>query len=193
MNQSDRTPFNYFFYNNIGRNPRFYLSVGVDKDFSGGGKIFPDIENDFRLDNLTSKSNYYTPPSKFYLDYFGVPNFLCETRINTNFRYAGNKREEWFYPQASLDLITQRTDVDINSREQFFYNKSYSKQVTPLKQRMLASNYSKDFNDCKTDFPNGIIASLPDNSENNSYDPWLRPCTSVRLVRNSKLLLDFQE
>lgn len=174
LNQSDRTPFNYYFYNNIGRNPAFYVSYNIDKDFSGGGKLFPDIVDDFVLDNETKSGNYYRPPSKFYLFHYGIPNFLCETRINTNYRYAEKEIERNFYPQVGdVGQWTQEKNVSIREPNYFFYNRSYSKQVTPLKIRTLSETYNEEDNNCKTDFPNGIIASLPDNSENNSYDPWL--------------------
>ena len=174
MNQADRTPFNYFFYNNIGRNPLFYVSYNINKDFEGGGKIFPDIDNDFVMDNTTASGNYYTPPSKFYLYHYGVPSFLCETRINTNFRYAETPLQRQFYPQVGdLENWTQEKNVSIREPEYFFYNKAYSKQVTKLKNRTLADNYNRELNDVRTDFPNGILSSLPDNSENNTYDPWL--------------------
>lgn len=175
MQQADRTPFNYFFYNNIGRNPLFYVSYNVNKDFDTGGRIFPNIDNDFNMDNLKSNnSNYYTPPSKFYLYYYGVPSFLCETRINTNYRYAEIPLQRQFFPQVGdLGSWTQEKNVSIREPEYFFYNKAYSKQVTRLKNRTLADNYNKELNDVRTDFPNGILSSLPDNSENNTYDPWL--------------------
>ena len=192
MGQADRTPFNYFFYNSIGRNPRFYLSVGVDKDFSGGGKLFPDVENDFRLDNLTNKSNYYIPPSKFYLYYYGIPNFLCETRINTNFRYAEEPYHRQFYPQVGdLGDWTQEKNVSIREKNWFFYNRTYSKQQPSFKNRILSVNYDKT---CLVDKPNGILASLPDNSENNNYDPWLiyRPLDFFEFPTNYGKLIDVQ-
>lgn len=174
MNQADRTPFNYFYYNNIGRDPLFYVSYNINKDFEGGGRILPDIDNDFVMDNTTASGNYYTPPSKFYLFHYGVPSFLCETRINTNFRYAETPLQRQFFPQVGdLENWTQEKNVSIREPEYFFYNKAYSKQVTRLKSRTLADNYNKELNDVRTDFPNGILSSLPDNSENNTYDPWL--------------------
>lgn len=174
LGQSNNTPFNYYYYNNIGRNPKYYLSYGVNKDFEGGGKLFPDLVDDFVFDNETKDGNYYIPPSKFYLYYYGVPSFLCETRINTNYRYAETPLQRQFFPQVGdLGNWTQEKNVSIREPEYFFYNKAYSKQVTRFKNRTLADNYNKELNDVRTDFPNGILSSLPDNSENNTYDPWL--------------------
>lgn len=195
MGQADRTPFNYFFYNNIGRNPLFYISYEIDKEFDQNGKFFPDISSDFNFDSSTKSRFYYKPPSKFYLYYYGIPNFLCETRINTNFRYAEEPYHRQFFPQVGdLGEWTQEKNVPIREKNWFFYNRTYSKQTTPLKLRTLYNNYNKTFNDCKTDFPNGIIASLPDNSENNSYDPWLiyRPLDFFEFPTNYGKLIDVQ-
>ena len=189
----DRAPWNYYFYNNIGRNPRFYLSYGINKDFEGGGKNFPDVQDDFNLDLVKKEGNYYVEPSRFYLYYYGIPKFLCETRINTNFRYGGEKLEERS-PSTAGDIAewTQERNVSIREKNWFFYNKAYSKGVTPFKNRILSSTYTKAFNDCKTDFPNGIISSLPDNSENNDYDPWLiyRPLDFFEFPSNYGKLKD---
>lgn len=195
MQQADRTPFNYYAYNNIGKDPLFYVSHAIDKDFDGGGQIFPDIDDDFVMDNLTSKRNYHVPPSKFYLYYYGIPSFLCETRINTNFRYAETPYERQFYPQVGdLGDWTQEKNVSIKQPNWFFYNKAYSKSVTRFKNRTLFDNYDKDFDNCRTDFPNGILASLPDNSENNTYDPWLiyRPLDFFEFPTNYGKLIDVQ-
>lgn len=192
MGQSDRTPFNYFFYNNIGRNPKFYLSAGVDKDFSGGGRIFPDIDNDFVFDNISSVNNYYTPPSKFYLYFYGIPNFLCETRINTNYRYAEEPYQRQFYPQVGdLGDWTQEKNVSIRDKNWFFYNKNYSRIKPSFKNRFLPVNYP---NNCDIGKPNGILSSLPDSSENNDYDPWLiyRPLNIFEFPTNYGKLVDVQ-
>lgn len=174
MKQADNTPFNYFFYNNIGRNPRFYVSYKIDKDFDSNGKLFPDVVTDKNFDTPAQSGNYHRPPSKFYLWYYGVPNFLCETRINTNYRYAGTDYKEHFYPQVGdLGEWTQESVVSIREPNVFNYNRVYSNQTHSLKLRTLSDIYNKEKNDCKTDFPNGVIYSLPDNSENSSYDPWL--------------------
>lgn len=195
MGGADREPFNYYFYNNIGRNPKFYLSYGINKDFEGGGKLFPDIEDDFVMDSTRQEGNYFVPPSKFYLYYYGVPNFLCESRINTNYRYGGKKIEERS-PETGGDLgdWTQESTVSIREKNWFFYNDIYSKTKTGYKTATLPSNYKKEDNNCKADFPNGIVSSLPDNSENNDYDPWLiyKPLDFFEFPSNYGKLIDVQ-
>jgi hypothetical protein len=174
MKQADLTPFNYFFYNNIGKNPLFWVSYLIDKEFNRNGRLFPDITTDKSFDNNEEKGNYFRPPSKFYLYYYGVPSFLCETRINTNNRYAGLELSKQFYPQVGdLGEWTQETNVPIRTPNDFRYNDTYSKQTLAFKTRKLSVDYSLVENLCKNNFPNGVIYSLPDNSENSSIDPWL--------------------
>ena len=174
MKQADLTPFNYFFYNNIGRNPKFWLSYELDKDFDSNGKLFPDIVTEKNFDVDTKGGNYYRPPSRFYLYHYGVPSFLCESRINTNFRYGGKELKEQFFPQVGdLGEWTQESVVSIREPNVFKYNSVYSKTTASLKQRVLPTSYKKEDSECKSDFPNGVIYSLPDYSENSSFDPWL--------------------
>lgn len=96
MDLADNTPFNYYQYNNIGKNPKFYVSYNLNKNVDSPNGIFPDIDDDFDLDFVASssfsssnaKGFYRAPPSKFYLYHYGVPSFLCESRINSTLRYG---------------------------------------------------------------------------------------------------------
>jgi hypothetical protein len=174
MKQADLTPYNYYFYNNIGRRPHFYVSYEENKDFGQGNRLLPDITSDFNFDNESSSGKYYTPPSKFYLYYYGVPNFLTETRINTAYRYSGKEKREAFYPQVGdLGEWTQESNVPIREPNIFKYNSVYSNQTIRNRSRTIPEIYNKKLYDVIQNMPNGIIASLPDNSETSSYDPWL--------------------
>jgi hypothetical protein len=174
MKQADLTPYNYYFYNNIGRRPRFYVSYEENKDFGAGSKALPDIRSDFNFDTPKSSGNYFVPPSKFYLYHYGVPNFLTETRINTAYRYSGKEKREGFYPQVGdLGEWTQETNVPIREPNIFKYNSAYSNQTIRNRTRTIPEIYNKKLYDVIQNMPNGIIASLPDNSETSSYDPWL--------------------
>lgn len=193
MKQADLTPFNYYFYSNIGRTPKYYVSYEQNKNFDTNGQIFPDISSDFYLDNKSSSSYYYTPPSKFYLYYYGIPNFLTETRINTNYRYSGKEKKESFYPVCGdLGDWTQESVVPIREPNIFKYNTAYSKSSTFIRKRTLKTTYNKEFEDCIQDMPNGIMASLPDSTENSIYDPWLiyRPLDTFEFPSNYGKLKD---
>jgi hypothetical protein len=174
MKQADLTPYNYYFYNNIGRRPRFYVSYEENKDFGQGNRLLPDIASDFNFDTPRGSGNYFTPPSKFYLYHYGVPNFLTETRINTAYRYSGKEKREAFYPQVGdLGEWTQEVNVPIREPNIFKYNSAYSNQTIRNRTRTIPEIYNKKLYDVIQNMPNGIIASLPDNSETSSYDPWL--------------------
>lgn len=193
MKQADLTPYNYFFYSNIGKDPRFYCSYEQNKDFSSSGKSFPDIVSNYSFDNLSNSGNYIVPPSKFYLYYYGVTNFLTETRVNTNYRYAGKEQNRNFYPAVGdLGEWTQEESVSIREPNVFLYNSEYSKQISLTRKRTLTDTYERSFNECVQDMPNGIIASLPDNTENSLYDPWLiyRPLDTFEFQTNFGKLKD---
>lgn len=176
MDVPSLTPFEYEFYNNIGRNPKYYVNYELNTEDNQGGKKFPDIKSDFELDCLTGVTgNYIIPPSKFYVYYHGIPNFLTETTINTWNRTA--KPEPWnnFYPNVGDFMAwTQEETNPIEKGNNFFYNNVYSGGVTPiLEGNVLPSNYEQERFDMLTDMPNGTIYTLPDNSENSIMDPWL--------------------
>lgn len=193
MKQADLTPFNYFFYSNIGTKPKFYCSYEQNEDFSDRGKAFPDLDSKYSFDNLQSSGNYVLPPSKFYLYYYGITNFLTETRINTNYRYAGKEQSRNFYPLVGdLGAWTQEESVSIREPNVFLYNSEYSKQISLTRKRTLSDTYERSFNECTQDMPNGIIASLPDSTENSLYDPWLiyRPLDIFEFQTNFGKLKD---
>lgn len=168
------TPFNYKFYSNIGRQPRFYVDYETLTDYRRQSAIFPDIDYDLKFDCETKQTNYYRPPSKFYLYYYGVPNFLTETRINTWNRTAEPGLERNFYPNTGdTSEWTQEKNVSIKRGEFFFYNQIYSKSVTTTAHRTLSDTFDQSESDCRNDKPNGIMWSFPDISENNYNDPYL--------------------
>lgn len=168
------TPFNYKFYSNIGKFTRFYADYEVLTDYRQGSALFPDIDYELRFDCSTRSGNYYKKPSKFYLWYYGIPSFLTETRINTNFRTNEETPNKNFYPNIG-DIVdwTQEKNVSIKEPNYFFYNDIYSKTITTVATRTLKDTFNQEASDCRNDFPNGIIWSLQDNSENNESDPWL--------------------
>ena len=193
MKQADLTPFNYYFYSNIGRNPAYYISYEINKTFDQSGRIFPTIDSDLSTDNTSQSGYYFVPPTKFYLYYYGVPNFLTETRINTNYRYSGKERRESFYPVCGdLGDWTQEATVPIREPNVFKYNPVYSKNSISIRNRTLKTTYNKEFDDCVQDMPNGIMASLPDSTENSLYDPWLiyRPLDTFEFPSNYGKLRD---
>ncbi|AGO49455.1 structural protein [Cellulophaga phage phi4:1] len=201
-------PFNYKFYGNIGEEPRYFCNYEVPNK-TNIDKGFPSIESEYNFDCLTGSRDFYIePPTKFYLYYYGVVNFLTETTINTNFRYGKKEPENNFYPNVGdyMDW-TQEKKVSIRARNTFFYNFNYSKNITTSLYRTLPATYSKKEYDCRYDEPNGGIYSLQDNSENDLSDPWLtfRPLdkfsfsssngelTEIRGIENDQILVRFTD
>ena len=68
---------------------------------------------------------------KMYLFAYGIPNFYCETSINTNLRQAFNNREGDFWPHVSTDIPDewfQESFVTIAQDNTYYYNVTFSKQ-----------------------------------------------------------------
>lgn len=176
MDESDSLPFNYAAYRNVGY-PRFYVDYGVDDSMSLGNIALPSMINDFSFDCLNGKNSFYVkPPSKFYLFYYGIPNFLVESEINCNYRYAGREIEEEFYPQTGNYVDwTQQSKVSIKTPEIFNYNNVYSSRAVlsgSQLNRMLPIDFNKEYWDRANNLENVVIYSQPDASEIQTLDPW---------------------
>lgn len=175
MGQANMTPFDYKVYNNIGTEPAFYVNYDVNSDFSTKGKMFPELRSEFRFDNETSKGFYYRNPSKFYLYYYGVPSFLTETRVNTNFREIGREPGDNFVPEVGdIGWWTQEKNVPIRTPNYFKYDQQFSNQTNSFNYRTLPSNFSRRNQNVVESATNGVIFSLPDNDENGQLNPWLK-------------------
>lgn len=174
LGSADLTPFPYQFYGNYG-NPKYYIDYKVNDEISSGGKLFPSIFYDVKFDCIRGNNDFYmTPPGKFYLYNISYVNFLCETRINTNFRNA--RKEPWnqFYPQnTDYEAITQPNTVGLTREESFFYNKAYLQTDVLNNSFLLPDYYSKEDEAKKAYNTNSGIYSLPDVNENSITEPWL--------------------
>jgi len=176
MQVASLTPFNYRQYINIGA-PLFWCDYEVGGESSVESLVFPDINSDYNFDcQAGTRDMYVRSPSKFYLYYYGIPNILCETEINTNFRYGGLEPKDSFASNVG-DIIewTQEKNVSITEVEKFQYNNVYSRPVTrtTFDTRLWPDNYSSEIEEKKRIANNNVIYSLQDNSENDSFDPWL--------------------
>lgn len=174
MKVADLTPFNYGFYSNIGK-ARFYCNYEVSEEVNLESSLFPDFKSEFNFDCTSGKRDFYVkPPSKFYLYYYGISNFLVESEINMNFRYGKKEPRGGFYPNTA-DIVgwTQESFVSIKEDNTYFYNFAYSENVSMVSSRTLPFTYSKEEYDCRYDSPNGAMWSLADNSEKDLSEPWL--------------------
>ena len=128
----------------------------------------------YNLDQKTTVRNYVKPPSKFYLSYYGIPQFLVESEINCNTRYGMPDKKDNFYPNVG-DYVdwTQEKNVPIKTDNSFYYNPTFSKTTTRVATRILPSTFDKELYDCLYDALNGVAYSMQDSSEQDLTDPWL--------------------
>jgi hypothetical protein len=174
FNVADLTPFAYKLLSNVS-NVRFYIDYEVLSQGSVGSTLFPNIDYDVQTDCGKSTGSFYVePPKKFYLYYYGHPDFLTETRINTNFRNARKEPWEQFYPQ-NLDYLnlTQEKNVSIRRPNRFFYNNVYSFPGTSFTNVTLPDYFSQEDFDRQNDNRNTVMYSRPDVNENSLTEPWL--------------------
>jgi len=173
------TPFKYSDYFNI--NPeniatnRYYIDYLItDNDFSMLSFTYPEIKSEYRLFNQDESGWFIKPPSKFFLYSYGIPYFLVESEINSNFRYGKKERHENFYPNIS-DVIefTQESNVSIREPNTFYYNFIYSQRPTVYYWDILPNNYSEELQNRVNNLTNSLIYSRQDNTETNLTDPWL--------------------
>tara|TARA_R110000868_G_scaffold74337_2_gene214891 strand:- start:4135 stop:10095 length:5961 start_codon:yes stop_codon:yes gene_type:complete len=174
LGSADLTPFPYKFNANYG-DPRYYIDYKVNSEFQAKGELFPDIFYDVSFDCANKSNGFYVePPGKFYLYSIGFTNFLCETRVNTNFRNA--RKEPWnqFYPQnTDYEAITQPNTVALTRPEDFFYNKAYLQTSIANSAFGLPEFYSRENEAKKAYNVNSGVYSLPDANQNSITEPWL--------------------
>lgn len=174
MGEPDKLAFNYSQYTNIG-SPRFYCDYESDSTQNILGIPFPDIDSNYNFDCETGKNGFYVkPPSKMYLYYYGITDFLVESEINCNFRYGRKELKDSFYPSIG-DIVrwTQEKNVSITEPNTFYYNNIYSLPVSNTPYKLLDSSFSKERQLLLANQNNATIWSEKDNDENSPVDPWL--------------------
>lgn len=130
-----------------------------------------------------------------YLYSYGIPYFLVESDINTDYRHGENLAEKAYYPgQQDLNYWLQEENVPISEDNFYAYNRDYSKQnkETPL------TIYPADFKqncDCCVDYKDRIIYATDNNwltyKENDKFDFTLNKgrITSVEGVENDTVFV----
>lgn len=204
IGQADYTPFAYSLYNNIGEvknYANFDIELSNTSLISGlFDSIFPDVGSEYDFDCKTSFKNFYlTNPSKFSLFSYGIPQFLTESEINVNYRYAGKEQKEWFFPNGGnandYDKWTQEINVPIRFDNDYKYNSVYSRNIIFDKGQLLPTNYKREDWAKKSDFKNAVIVSEADSTETNSNDPWLnyKPFNLYEFPSESGLLISLSD
>jgi hypothetical protein len=192
---ADMLPYEYSKNSNIGKT-KFYCDYELGSENSVGDILFPDFESAYNFDCMGSdKGTYIKAPSKFYLYYYGIPNFLVESELNLNLRYGKKNYKDTFHPEAGDFLEwTQEKNVSIKEPNSLFYNPIYSSTTTSGAYRTLPDHFSQEEFDTIGDSPNGVIYSLQDNSENDLSDPWLvyRPLDKHQFPTSYGKLVDLE-
>lgn len=175
MGLPDKLAFEYSKYKNVGV-PRFYCDYETDSEYTGLLIPFPDIDSNYTFDCESGRNSFYVkPPSKLYLYYYGITDFLVESEINCNYRYGKVEPRDNFYPNVG-DVMewTQQKNVPIKEPNTFFYNNVYSLPVSNTPFRKLNFDYNKEEYFKRSVQDNAVIYSEMDNTENNVFlDPWL--------------------
>jgi Leucine-rich repeat (LRR) protein len=194
---ADKLPFMYSRYDNIGY-PRFYCNYELDdgdnmyKGFLG--LPYPDINSETAFDCETGRdSMYYKPPSKFYTSVHGVVDFLVESEINCNFRYAKNSPKDNFYPQnQNLSSWLQQTNLPISEPNSFYYNSTYSFNVSNSPYKFLDKTYDKEVWRKRNLQKNAVTWSQREVNENDLTNPWLvyKPLDWYEFKTNNGELVD---
>lgn len=173
MGEPDKLAFSYSQYTNIG-SPRFYCDYESDS-IENIVIPFPDIDSEYNFDCERGKNDFYVkPPSKMYLYYYGITDFLVESEINCNFRYGRKELKDNFYPSIG-DMVrwTQEKNVPITEPNTFYYNNIYSLPVSNTPYKLLDSTFSKERQLLLSNQDNATIWSEKDVDENSPVDPWL--------------------
>lgn len=166
------TPFSYTIQRNIGF-PKYYVDYKTITPNLVGLVTFPPIKSDYNLDCEQSDGLYVKETSKFFLYYYGIPSFLCESRINSNYRHGENNKERDFWGNQN-DYIqwTQEQNVGIKHDNFYFYNPTYSSDNNLYGYRILPIDYDPIKFACGANNWDRTIYSLEDNNEQDQIDSW---------------------
>lgn len=192
----DKQPFMYSRYDNTAY-PRFYCDYELtdgDNMWQKLGLPYPDISSKYRFDSETGRSKMYVkPPSKFYTSVHGIVDFLVESEINCNFRYARKEPKDWFYPQAQdLDTWLQEANLSMSEPNTFFYNNSYTLPVSNSPYKVLPKTYNKEVWKKLFNQPNALMWSQKDVTEGDTINPWrvYKPLDWYEFKTNNGDLID---
>lgn len=176
IKHADKQPFMYSRYDNVAY-PRFYCDYELSEDDNMWQKLglpYPDINSNFNFDSESPRNRMYMrPPSKFYTSIHGIVDFLVESEINCNFRYARKEPKDWFYPQAQdLDTWLQEATLPMSEPNTFFYNTAYTLPVTNAPFKTLPKTYNKEIWNKLYNQPNALLWSQKDVTEGDTINPW---------------------
>lgn len=149
------------------------FSFSLTSLFSGA--LFQDILGVPRTRLDVRKNKFFYQSGFIHLYNYGIPYFLVESDVNTDFRHGENNLEKDFYPhQQDLEFWLQEKNVPITEDNYYTYNKTYSKQD---KESFIGVELpDEDLRECTKEHPNRVIVSLEvkeDDTRDRRTDNWL--------------------
>jgi hypothetical protein len=152
-------------------------------------------------------TNLFWQGGKIYLFSFGIPLWICESTINTDYRTARDTLAGDFYPrQQDLDFWLQNKNVPFNEDNQYHYNPDYSSQAGLSKIGPQSPVYVPN-KECAIENNNDIVFTGQQGDSNFvSPDRWLQnlaadryqfPLSDGRMIsaegiENNKVLVRFE-
>lgn len=192
----DKTTYEYSTASNIGF-PKFYCDYETDTEFDGFLIPMPDIDSDYEFDCKPGGNKFYIRPSKFYTAYYSVVDFLVESEMNLNMRYANKDKNTHFYPVVpNLEFLTQEKNISIKEPNSILYSNVFSLPRIYTNTVNLPTSYDRKKWNQISQNNNEIVWSELDNSEyDNFYDPYLvyKPLNSYVFDTDSGKLKSLRE
>jgi hypothetical protein len=174
------------FYDEIGNvaYPRYWHSArSVLFNFGGGPQNMTNIIS-VKAHNFDCPNSQTAPApnpgrtyydGKMYLFAYGIPNFYCESSINTDLRQAFNNKEGDFWPHVSTgipDGWLQESFVPIAQDNTYYYNVTFSKQNKENFFSHLPPDWKNQL--CYTYYPfRAIYSDSQEQNADNRVNNWL--------------------
>lgn len=175
MDIGDRVPFEYSRYPMYGHRAKYYFDHKVSSQRSLRQFIMPSQVDKYVFDTPDSSSEFYVKePSKFYMQSYGVIDYITETELNPFFRVSDrNDHKTLYYGQTKdYERLTEEKVRPIQTKNTFIYNPVYLRKGRNSMQHSLNSVYNKVESEYRTKGENTIVISQPNYSDFNTYDPW---------------------
>lgn len=135
------------------------------------GALFQDLLGVARSRLDARRNKLFYQSGFIHLYNYGIPYFLVESDVNTDYRHGENNVEKDYYPhQQDLGFWLQEKNVPITEDNYYFYNKTYSKQD---KESFIGQETPDiDLRPCKVAHPSRVISS-PQDQIDSKIDNWI--------------------
>ncbi len=185
VNFPEDTDVNFQEIGNIGY-PKYWFNstntyldpIRRPKDFARRATSANLYQNPEDIDRETTKGlepGSFQRLGKIFLYQYGIANFICESDYNLDLRHGEDSLAKNFYPNIlDVEKWTQQVNVPISEDNYYFYNTTYSKQLTENLYYSLKPFYNQEEENLKTNKRNRVHYSQQYNplsySANDFYD-----------------------